>query len=218
MDNQPSFHPLDQLRDIHRLMERTSKFIGLSGLSGIGAGMFALVGAALAYWYLRAWGPVRYADGGGYGLDGTHPWGWSPEIFFTTLACLVLLGALGSGVYFTVRRTRRRGQVVWDALTRRLLVHLALPLGAGGVFCMALLYHGFPLIIAPTMLIFYGLALINGSKFTLNELLYLGIFEVILGCVGLFFTGWGLLLWTLGFGVLHIVYGTLMYLRYEKSV
>ncbi len=216
MDKKSSLPPIDQLRDIHRLMERTSKFIGLSGLSGVGAGVFALFGAAVAFLYLRAWGADAFGGVLPYQPDTAHPWGWPPVPFLLTTAALVLLGALGSGVYFTTRRTRRNGQAIWDALTRRLLVHLAIPLAAGGVFCAALLYHGLPGLLAPTTLVFYGLALINGSKFTLDELRYLGLLEVLLGCVGLFFIGKGLLLWTIGFGVLHIVYGTLMYLRYER--
>lgn len=216
MDKKSSLPPIDQLRDIHRLMERTSKFIGLSGLSGVGAGVFALLGAAVAFFYLRAWGADAFGVVLPYRAGTAHPWGWPPVPFLLTTAALVLLGALGSGVYFTTRRTRRNGQAIWDALTRRLLVHLAIPLAAGGVFCAALLYHGLPGLLAPTTLVFYGLALINGSKFTLDELRYLGLLEVLLGCVGLFFIGKGLLLWTIGFGVLHIVYGTLMYLRYER--
>jgi len=216
MDKKSSLPPIDQLRDIHRLMERTSKFIGLSGLSGVGAGVFALLGAAVAFLYLRAWGADAFGVVLPYQPGAAHPWGWPPVPFLLTTAALVLLGALGSGVYFTTRRTRRNGQAIWDALTRRLLVHLAIPLAAGGVFCAALLYHGLPGLLAPTTLVFYGLALINGSKFTLDELRYLGLLEVLLGCVGLFFIGKGLLLWTIGFGVLHIVYGTLMYLRYER--
>lgn len=217
MEKKSAMPPIDQLRDIHRLMERTSKFIGLSGLSGVGAGVFALLGAVVAYLYLRASNTNAYGSGLSYEAGTAHPWGWAPVPFLLATAALVLLGALGSGVYFTTRRTRRKGQAIWDALTRRLLVNLAIPLAAGGVFCAALLYHGLPGLLAPTTLVFYGLALINGSKFTLDELRYLGLLEVVLGCAGLFLIGWGLLLWTVGFGVLHIVYGTLMYLRYERG-
>ena len=210
-------HPLDQLRDIHRLMERTSRFIGLSGLSGVGAGCFALAGAVLAQWYLLAGGLASYGHSLYHWPATVHPWGWSPEVFFTLDACFILAGALSSGIYFTTRRAQRKGQAIWDALTQRLLLNLAIPLLAGGIFCLALFYHGIPGLVAPTTLIFYGLALINGSKYTLNELYYLGLCELVLGSVGLFFIGSGLLLWTLGFGVLHIGYGVFMYRKYERN-
>lgn len=210
-----SNNPLDQLRDIHQMMERTSKFIGLSGLSGVGAGLFALVGAALAQLYLIKGGLGSYSESLYYWPGGAHPWGWSPGAFFVLDAVFVLAGALSSGIYFTTRRSQRKGQAIWDALTKRLLVQLAIPLVAGGVFCAAMFYQGYLGLMGPATLIFYGLALINGSKYTLKDLYYLGLCELVLGCVGLFFIGCGLLLWTLGFGVLHIFYGILMYRKYE---
>ncbi|MEL6969905.1 MAG: hypothetical protein AAFZ63_16490 [Bacteroidota bacterium] len=209
-------HPLKQLQDIHRMMERTSKFIGLSGLSGVGAGLFALAGAALAQWYLLTGGLNGYSHSLHYWPAQPHPWGWSPIMFYALDAVFVLAGALTSGIYFTTRRSRLKGQAIWDPLTKRLLLSLAIPLFAGGIFCLAMFYHGFFGFVAPATLIFYGLALINGSKHTLHDLYYLGLCEIALGCFGLFFVGWGLLLWTVGFGILHILYGLLMYYKYER--
>ena len=40
--------------------------------------------------------------------------------------------------------------------------------------------------------------------------------EVVLGMISLSALQYGLLFWALGFGVLHIAYGTYMYLKYEK--
>jgi hypothetical protein len=212
-----SHNPLDQLRDIHQMMERTSKFIGLSGLSGVGAGLFALVGAMIAQAYLLKGGLDSYSQALNYWPGGKHPWGWPPGAFFVLNAVFILAGALSSAIYFTTRRAQRKGQAIWDALTQRLLLQLAIPLVAGGIFSIAMLSQGHWGLVAPTTLIFYGLALINGSKYTLNDLYYLGLCELVLGCIGLFFIGWGLLLWTIGFGVLHIFYGVLMYRKYERN-
>ncbi|MGE5429024.1 MAG: hypothetical protein ACM3O8_14110, partial [Methylococcaceae bacterium] len=66
------------------------------------------------------------------------------------------------------------------------------------------------------MLIFYGLALVNAGKFTLSEVHYLGITEIVLGLMAAVFINWGLLFWALGFGVMHIVYGMMMYYKYER--
>lgn len=215
--NSHSSHPLRQLRDIHRMMERTSKFIGLSGLSGVGAGLFALAGSLMAQLYLQAGGLNGYSESLHYWPAQPHPWGWAPMTFFALDAVFVLAGAISCGIYFTTRRAQRKGQAIWDSLTKRLLLNLTIPLAAGGVFVIAMLNYGLLGIIAPTTLIFYGLALINGSKYTLDELFYLGICEVVLGCIGLFFIGYGLLLWTIGFGLLHVFYGALMYYRYESA-
>ena len=198
------------------MMERSSRFISLSGLSGIGAGLSALVGATLVYLYLGTTPFKRYP---GYYVirDDYENWGIDYQSFFILIALSVLIFALISGIYFTTRAARNRQQNIWDALTKRLLINLAIPLIAGGVFCLGLIYHGIVGLVAPATLIFYGLALINASKYTLNDIRYLGISEIILGLFGTFFIGYGLDLWAIGFGVLHIIYGVSMYYKYESN-
>lgn len=197
------------------MMERSSRFISLSGLSGISAGLWAIAGATAVYLY---WGITPFVS---------HHYFYSTttlsqpkmdyRIFFFSVAAIVLLGAIASGIFFTTRQARRTGQKTWDALTRRLLLHLAIPLATGGIFCIALFTYRLGGLIAPTTLIFYGLALLNASKYTLPDIQWLGCLEIALGLIALFFLGYGLEFWTLGFGVLHIVYGTIMYNKYERN-
>ncbi|MEK7255717.1 MAG: hypothetical protein AAB316_13290, partial [Bacteroidota bacterium] len=148
---------------------------------------------------------------------GLEKWGLGYEEFFVLVAAAVFLRAVVSGVYFTTRKARRNGQKIWDALSQRMLVNLLIPLAAGGLFCIALYWHGMIGLIAPSTLVFYGLALINGGKYTLDDIRYLGMTEVALGLFGMFSPGYGLELWALGFGVLHIIYGIVMYLKYEQK-
>ena len=209
--------PLHQIQDIHRLMERSSRFIGLSGLSGVGAGCFALLGALLARWYLHVGQLGSYGESFRSWPTIDHPWGWSPLEFFVLDGLFVLTGALSCGIYFTTRRARQKGQATWDTLTKRLLWSLAIPLLTGGVFCLALLHHQLAVFVAPATLLFYGLALVNASKHTYQELYYLGLCEIVLGLLGTFFIGSGLLLWAIGFGLLHILYGISMYRKYEMT-
>ena len=82
--------------------------------------------------------------------------------------------------------------------------------------CLILLFKGYVGIITPLTLIFYGLALVNASKYTLNEVRSLGIAEIILGLFAAQFIGYALIFWALGFGLLHIVYGILVQIRYGK--
>ena len=121
-----------------------------------------------------------------------------------------------SGIYFTTRKAKRKGQKIWDKTSQRLLLNLAIPLVVGGIYCLQLIRSGNLGLVAPTTLIFYGLALINASKYTLSDIRYLGFSEILLGLIGLIFIGNGLELWALGFGVLHIVYGIVMYVKYER--
>lgn len=204
---------LETLHEIRNLMERSSRFISLSGLSGVFAGLYALLGAGVAYWRLQfSFSEVvhdRYLYRNGR-LDN------DTIIFLLTDALLVLLAALVTGIWLTTRKAQQQGLPVWNHSSKRLLVSLLIPLAAGGLFCLALLYHGIFGMIAPATLLFYGLALLNGSKYTLHDVHYLGISEISLGILSAFAVGYGLLFWAIGFGVLHILYGTLMYYKYER--
>ena len=208
---------LDTLQEIRSMMERSSRFISLSGLSGIGAGLSALLGAALVYIYLDTL-PFRRMPGYYVISADYEKWGIGYQLFFLLVMGGVLILALASGIYFTTRRAKRHQQRIWDALTKRLLINLFIPLAAGGLFCLALLYQGMIGLVAPATLVFYGLALINARKYTFDDIRYLGMAEVALGLIGTFFLGYGLDLWAIGFGVLHIFYGAVMYRKYERGV
>jgi hypothetical protein len=215
----PSAHDqLKELREIRSLMERSSRFIGLSGLSGVAAGVCALVGATVAYLYLDA-RPFEYDHQYAYYVRAltTTRWGLDYLIFFIMDALLTAAMAIAFGIYFTTRRARLKGQSIWDPTVRRLLFNLGVPLCVGGLFCLALLVHGELAFVAPATLVFYGLALVNGSKYTLNDVLYLGLTEIALGLLGMFMLRFGMEFWVIGFGFLHIFYGLMMYFKYERN-
>ncbi|MCB0782553.1 MAG: hypothetical protein KDC03_23940 [Flavobacteriales bacterium] len=213
---------LEELAHIRGLMDRSTRFLSLSGLSGVVAGSAALVGAFLARPHHRAIGAhdrLERFGSGAYRLDdrladSSH---WEHLCFLAVDGASVLVVALMAAWYFTRRRGQRTGQGIWDASARRMLTALLVPLVAGGIFCIALVWHNDAFLVAPVTLVFYGLALVNASKYTLVEVRWLGLSELVLGLSGLFWPGVGLLLWALGFGVLHIAYGGLMYLRHERE-
>jgi len=203
--------PLDTLKEIRSMMERSARFLSLSGWSGIWAGSVALVGAGLAYSLLK---------------DFNRETAQEPieKLLFTSsllqslvlLALAVFFTAVAGGYYFTYRKNRKAGVSIWNTASRKMIINLAIPLGAGGAFVFALLLHGNWEYISSACLVFYGLALINGSKYTVSDIKYLGLLETVIGCAGLFIpSGYGLYLWALGFGALHIVYGVIMWRKYE---
>lgn len=205
---------LAQLQQIRALMERSSHFISLSGLSGVFAGVFALLGALAAYFYLgNNINMTSYFD---YPVNSSVEPNKELLSFFVVDALFVLVASIIVGLLLTWRSAKKNGQTIWDATAKRMLINLMIPLVTGGFFCMILLMHGLIGLVAPSTLIFYGLALINGSKYTLNDIRYLGICEIILGLLAAIYIGYGLLFWAIGFGVLHIVYGLLMYNKYER--
>lgn len=212
MENK-NHHTLETLSEIRSLMEKSSRFISLSGLSGVFAGIYAIIGASVAYFKLNI--DLNNTIDRTYIFDNQ-----GLKTDFLTFAIidagLVLGLALITGIYLTTRSAKKNNQNIWDKSAQRLLINILIPLTVGGVFCLALMYHELYALLAPAMLIFYGLALINASKYTLGDVRYLGVCEVILGLVSSFFIGYGLLFWTLGFGVMHIVYGIVMYFKYEK--
>jgi hypothetical protein len=199
---------LENLKEIRSLMERSSKFLSLSGLSGISAGICALLGAWYAYAKLH--------------VDGSSLLS-IPEVRHEivpklVLEAIVVLGfALFFGVFFTVRKTRKQGLSVWNKTSKLLLLNLMIPLCAGGFFCLGMLYHGFFWLCFPATLVFYGVALVSESKYTLHDIFYLGIAEVALGLIALFLAKYNLICWAIGFGVLHIVYGSVMYFKYDRQ-
>jgi hypothetical protein len=208
---------LQQLREIRNLMERSSRFIGLSGLSGVAAGICAILGATAIYYYLDA-KPFQYDHSYVYyarALNSTK-WGYDYRTFFLMVGALTVVTAILSGIYFTTQQAKRKGQKIWDKTAKRLLIHLGIPLWAGGLFCLAMMWHGSLAYVAPATLVFYGLALVNGSKYTLHDVLYLGIAEIILGIIAMFMLRYGLEFWLIGFGFLHIIYGAWMYFKYER--
>lgn len=186
--------PIDQLNEIRNLMERSQRFISLSGLSGISAGLTALTGSLIAWLKKDATPSFLIAD-----------------------AISVLVIAFFFAYYFTNRRARKKGYRVWDRPARLLLINMLLPLLAGGLFCLILIYHDLFSLLPSATLVFYGLALVNASKYTLHEIRILGIAEIVTGLAAGWFLEFGLILWAAGFGVFHIIYGIAMYNRYEKT-
>jgi len=225
-DNQKHLEDLQQIRSI---MEKSTQFISLSGLSGISAGVFGLLGAVLAY--LRLKGEFIIIQSSSIKLPyrisfhSEHNFlnivqmelAKDPTMDLVLIAIITLGLALISATIFTYRKAKKDGNNLWSSTSKRLLVSVALPLIVGGLFSLAILNHGLFGLVAPTTLIFYGLSLINGSKYTLPEIKYLGIINITLGLINTVFIGQGLFFWAIGFGVAHIIYGTVMYFKYDRK-
>lgn len=201
---------LKDLTEIKDLMNRSSRFISLSGLSGVLAGVYSLIGAGFALYMLNDINNqkndiIKFFTRLGYVDD------------FLLVGILVILATISTVILLSSRKAKKNNERLWNSSSRRLLLNFAFPLITGGIFCINLIYQEIFQLIAPTTLIFYGLACINASKFTLGDIKYLGITCTLLGLVSSFFLGYGLLFWALGFGLMHIIYGTLMYFKYDRK-
>jgi len=208
-----STNPNEDIQAIREIMERSSKFLSLSGLAGVFAGVCALIGAAVAWFFIFNSGQFQYHE---YIQSSARSINSGISLYLALDAMLVLVFAVLGAVYFSFRKAQKAGQQFWTNSTRRLLVHLMIPLIAGGIFSTVLVFRNNVELVTPVMLIFYGLSLVNAGKFTFGEIHYLGLTQIVLGILAVVFINYGLLLWTLGFGLMHIVYGTVMFYRHER--
>ncbi len=200
-------HEQDHARDlleIRAMMERSSKFVWISGWAGIIAGFFALTGAYIAYAIL-GFNPdaINYQP-----ANGTQP------VIILGIAIWVLAAA--SATLLSYNQAKHSGERIWNATSRRLLYNMAVPFFAGGILILILMVKGLAGLMAPLSLVFYGLAVYNASKYTFEEVRIMGVVQIILGLAGVWFIQYSLLIWALGFGVVHIIYGIYIHYKYKR--
>ncbi len=196
---------LKDISEIKELMNKSSRFISLSGLSGILAGIYALIGATIAY-YL-----VTTSTRGYLILDG--------NIFRLCLLILFLVAFFSAitGIILTTRKAKKNGASIWDNSSKRLVINFLIPLIVGGLYILIILDQQKYGQTGALMLIFYGLALVNASKYSIGDIRYLGFIQIILGLICAAYPGYGFWLWVIGFGVMHIIYGTWMHFKYDSG-
>ena len=201
---------LEDISEIKNMMNRSTRFLSLSGLSGILAGVYALIGSYVAFTILQE---IQYEQNSFrrilISFDAIDQ--------LLLLAAIIALAAILTGILLSYRKAKRLNEKLWNQTAKRMLLNFSIPLVSGGIFCIALLIHDEFGLIAPATLLFYGFACINASKYPLGDIHNLGITCIILGLLSAFFIGYGLLFWALGFGVCHILYGAIMYFKYEKK-
>ena len=200
---------LQDIAEIKNMMNKSSQCLSLSGLSGVLAGIYALIGAILAY-------KIIYVDtfsGDYYNLIV------SQNVIYKliTIAISVLFVSVITGIFFSVRKARKQNETIWNYASKRLLFNFAIPLLTGGFFILFIIEKEYLNLVAPLTLIFYGLACINASKYTLRDVRYLGITIIIIGLLSTWFINYGLFFWALGFGICHICYGLMMYIKYDRK-
>jgi hypothetical protein len=202
-----------ELKTIRKIMEESSRFLSLSGLSGVFAGIFAIAGALVAWFLILHNGSIHY-DEYFHSLSTKETSILRWQLIADALAVLLL--SVFSALWFSARKAGKAGRNLWTPVSRRLLVNFLIPLATGGIFVFILLIQNHIQLIVPGLLIFYGLSLLNAGKFTYGEVFYLGLLEIITGLVSTLFPAFGILFWVFGFGILHVIYGIFMYRKYES--
>ncbi len=201
---------LNDISEIKNMMNQSSRFISLSGLSGVLAGIYCLIGAWLSY-------TTIYFDtttlGNYTNLIITQS---QIERLFIIASSVIILSII-TGIVLSKNKAKKSNEKIWNVSSKRLVINFAIPLVTGGFFILFLIEKEVLGLVAPLTLIFYGLACVNASKYTLGDVRYLGITMILLGLLSTWFLGYGLLFWALGFGVCHILYGSVMYFKYDRN-
>lgn len=204
---------LEDIAEIRQIMERSTKFLSLSGWSGVFAGLFAILGAIAAYIYLG--GSEIYYDEKFILLEEEHD--IAPRIFLLLDAIIVLVLSAASALFFSYRKAIKAGAKFWSPVLKRLLFTLMVPLISGGLLCLILIWQNHINLVAPLTLLFYGIALVNAGRFVNTELVIMGISEIILGLAAMIWQDHGLYFWAVGFGLLHMIYGITLYFKYDRT-
>lgn len=200
---------IQDISEMRSMMERSSKFLSLSGLSGVMAGVYALAGAIVVYRFFD-FNPNRISYSTGESVSSQPLW----QVLL--VAILVLLLSVSTAYFLSRQKATKSGEKFWNSTAKLLVTNLTIPLIAGGLLILIFIAKGLVGFIAPFTLIFYGIAIFNAGKFTYEEMKSLGIIEIVLGLAGCYFVELGLLFWAIGFGVVHIIYGIYMHYRYER--
>ena len=194
---------IEDIKAIREMMEKSSKFMSINGLSIVIAGLIAVAGAVFAHFYLLRDPSL------------THYSRMQEVLILLAVALVVLVLAVGVISFFSLLKAKKNKQNVFNKMSLRVAYNLMLPLAVGGIFSLVLIYHNNVGFVASTTLIFYGLALINASKFTIREIHILGVCQLIVGLLASIHLFHGIYWWTLGFGILHIVFGIVIYIKYD---
>ncbi|AWI26266.1 hypothetical protein [Flavobacterium pallidum] len=201
---------INDLTEIRSMMERSSKFLSLSGWSGVVIGIYALAAAFFANLLMQ-----QRSDYSLYEMSGI-PGPSETLLELIGMGVVLLFLAVGTAIFLSHRKSRKINEPLWNATARRLVINMCIPLFTGGILIFILISKGFPGLILPLTLLFYGLTLVNAGKYSYAELRYLGAINIALGLVAVNFIDYALLFWATGFGILHIIYGLYIYMKYEK--
>ncbi len=199
---------LAAIQEMRNMMDQATRFKSISGLSGMIAGILSLL--SLYFVYLRTGISPFEAEA----LD--RIWHSSNQIQISYIFIGLLAVCMGIGFYMSRRNARQAGKNAWDGSAKRLAFSLLIPVFVGGIFSVLLIQLGLVALVAPVTLLFYGMGLLSASKFTLNAVYTVGLIFTGLGLLATGFLSYGLLIWALGFGLVHILYGFIIYVKYER--
>ena len=202
-------NPSQELSEIKSMMERSKRFLSLSGIAGIPVGLTALAGiAAINFTIHQSW----------------NVW-LLPETLNLSTIQLIWLGvitALMFGIAAIITWILSHKKVPTQKLasppSKKFLEALAIPIAFGTVACLLFAKNELYAYIPGLSLLMYGLGMIQAAQHSFQELKRLGLALAVLGLVAFLAPTYSLILWAMGFGGLHILYGIWMHQKYDRKI
>lgn len=208
---------LNNLQDIKNLMESSSRFTSLSGLSGVSAGIVAIIGSLVVSNSLGI-GIFEKAQGIMDYTTSSTPSGDGKTLQFLIITALaVFTFAAISALFFAGRKARSNDAKLMGSSGRKFIFNHSLFLLTGALFSVILINYGIYFLVVPVLLMFFGMGLISASKFSFNVIRNLGIAEIALGLTLAMMPVYALLFFVIGFGVMNIIFGLIVHFNYDKK-
>jgi hypothetical protein len=201
-------NPNETLAEIKSMMENSTRFLSLSGFSGVLIGSYALIAVALFVSQNNL--DFTHFD--------THTRKWNEPGFMQSAmmyGVLLFTASLVTSLLFSVRKAKKKNLPMVSGISKKLAFNFFTPIAVGVLVCLNFITSEAWLVL-PLSLIFYGFALLFASHYTFTTLKYFGLCQLLLGIIALYFLPYQVLLWTIGFGILHIAYGLYMYFKFER--
>lgn len=212
--------PLESIQEIKSYMQKSTRFLSLSGWSGIWVGSCGIISGLFAMYLINDSdiNPLNYHYyGAGYQTESFYSLKEVLRFKLLLVEIITFVVALAGGFFFSVKKARKDGVIFLNHVFRRMAINFSIPLVTGGFVCLAFMRYNMLIFIAPTTLVFYGISLLMIARDTLDEVKKLAIFEILLGILSFYFLRYNMIIWIFGFGVLHIVYGIIMRNKYDRK-
>jgi hypothetical protein len=182
-------HAMENLRYIRQTMERAGSFTAVPGIGGVLMGVTAIVAGRLA---------AHEASAGRW-------------LAIWTAAALV---AMAIGICGAALKSRRFHVAIFSGPGRKFIAGFAPSIVAGAILTAVLFRAGVSGFLPGVWLLLYGAAVVSGGSNSVRVVPVMGGCFMFLGAVALFVPGFNDPLMMAGFGGLHVVFGTVIAVKY----
>jgi hypothetical protein len=182
-------HAMDNLRYIRQTLERAGSFTAVPGIGGMLMGSTALVAAWIA-------GPHRAS------------WRWLAAWMIEAAVAIAI------GLAAAALKARRVKIPLGSGPGRKFLAGFAPAMLAGALLTFVLFRSGDGWLLPGIWLLLYGAAVLSGGSASVRVVPLMGACFMVLGTLALLGPAWGDVLLAGGFGGVHIIFGTVIAVKY----